>query len=233
MVQINHAQRELTLKVVYYGPALSGKTTNLMALHQQMDSEQRGRLLSVDTRDDRTLFFDMLPVYFRSATDFRVKLKLYTVPGQVMHAATRRLVLQNADAVAFIADAQRNASQVNNEAWRNMLDDMRANGLNPDTIPLVIQFNKMDLPDARSEEELLEIASKGPEPIYRAVAVRGEGVMETLHGLLRLTWRALDRDFGLETRHKLGEAEFLAGIFQGIDIGDSRSKPALVPAGGA
>lgn len=227
MVQINHALRELTLKVVYYGPALSGKTTNLVALHERVSTDLRGRLLSVDTRDDRTLFFDMLPVYFRSASDFKVKIKLYTVPGQVMHAATRRLVLQGADAVAFIADAQRSASPANNEAWRSMMEDMRANGLDPQKIPLVIQFNKMDLPDARTDEEMREIANKGPEPIFRSVAVRGEGVMETLHGLLQLTWRALDRDFGLEARHRLSEEEFLEGIFQGIDLEGARLPPLL------
>src|SRR5262245_13643523 len=107
MVQINQALRELAVKVVYYGPALSGKTTNLQALHERVSSDVRGRLLCVDTKDDRTLFFDMLPVYFRTTGDLKVKIKLYTVPGQVMHSATRRLVLQGADAIVFVADAQR------------------------------------------------------------------------------------------------------------------------------
>lgn len=219
MVQINHALRELSLKVVYYGPALSGKTSNLVALHKKMAPEQRGRLLSVDTKDDRTLFFDMLPVYVRSRSDLKVKIKLYTVPGQVMHAATRRLVLQNADAVVFVADAQRSASSTNNEAWRNMIEDMKANGLDPDTIPLVIQFNKMDLPDVRSDEELAAIEQKGREPVFRSVAVRGEGVVETLRGLLQLTWRTLEKEFSLESRHRLGEGDFLDGIFGGLDSG--------------
>lgn len=223
MVQINQAQRELSLKVVYYGPALSGKTTNLMALHDRVSSEVRGRLLCVDTRDDRTLFFDMLPVFFRTSSDLRVKIKLYTVPGQVMHASTRRLVLQGADAVAFIADAQRSASQANNEAWRNMLDDMRANGLDPETIPLVIQFNKSDLPDAKSEAEILQVAQKGREPVYRSVAVRGEGVIETLHGLLQLTFRELDRKFGIRSKFRLTEEEFLCEIFRNLDVGENKT----------
>lgn len=223
MVQINQAQRELSLKVVYYGPALSGKTTNLMALHDRVSSEVRGRLLCVDTRDDRTLFFDMLPVFFRTSSDLRVKIKLYTVPGQVMHASTRRLVLQGADAVAFIADAQRSASQANNEAWRNMLDDMRANGLDPETIPLVIQFNKSDLPDAKSEAEILQVAQKGREPVYRSVAVRGEGVIETLHGLLQLTFRELDRKFGIRSKFRLTEEEFLGEIFRNLELGENKT----------
>jgi len=225
MVQINQAQRELSLKVVYYGPALSGKTTNLMALHERVHSDVRGRLLTVDTKDDRTLFFDMLPVYFRTASDLKVKLKLYTVPGQVMHASTRRLVLQGADAVAFVADAQRSATQANNEAWRHMIEDMRANGIDPDTVPLVIQFNKMDLPGAKTDEELAEVAKRGKEPIYRSIAVRGEGVVETFHGLLQLTFRDLDRKFGIRAKFRLTEEEFLGEIFRNVDVQGAQLQP--------
>ena len=222
MVQINQAQRELTLKIVYYGPALSGKTTNLQALHDKVASEVRGRLLSVDTKDDRTLFFDMLPVGFKSGSGLKVKLKVYTVPGQVMHASTRRLVLQGADGVVFIADSQRSLAQVNNDAWRNMTEDMRQNGLEPTTIPLVIQFNKRDLPDARTDAEIEEIARKGKEPVYKAVAVRGEGVVETLHGLLQLTYRDLDRKYDLVGKFQLTEEEFLGQIFKNLDLSGTR-----------
>ena len=225
MVQINQALRELSLKVVYYGPALSGKTTNLMALHERVNSEVRGRLLTVDTKDDRTLFFDMLPVYFRTASDLKVKLKLYTVPGQVMHASTRRLVLQGADAVAFVADAQRSATQANNDAWRHMIEDMRANGIDPETVPLVIQFNKMDLPGAKTEAELDEVGKKGREPIFKSVAVRGEGVVETLHGLLQLTFRDLDRKFGIRAKFRLTEEEFLGEIFRNVDVQGAQLQP--------
>lgn len=232
MVQINQAQRELSLKVVYYGPALSGKTTNLMALHERVDSEVRGRLLTVDTKDDRTLFFDMLPVHFRTESELKVKIKLYTVPGQVMHASTRRLVLQGADAVAFVADGQRSATPTNNEAWRSMLEDMRANGIDPETVPLVIQFNKLDLPDARTPAEIAEVAKKGREPVYGAVAVRGEGVVETLHGLLQLTFRDLDRRFGIRTKFRIEEQEFLDSVFRNVDVAGARLSPVRV-AGGA
>src|SRR5512135_1722896 len=107
MVAFNHETREIAIKVVYYGPALSGKTTNLQALFQRIDPSVRGRLMTLDTKDDRTLFFDMMPVFFRSASGVKVKLKLYTVPGQVMHESTRRIVLQGTDAIAFVADGRR------------------------------------------------------------------------------------------------------------------------------
>lgn len=217
MVQINQALRELTLKIVYYGPALSGKTTNLISLHERVSSDVRGRLLTVDTKDDRTLFFDMLPVFFRASNDLKVKIKLYTVPGQVIHAATRRLVLQGADAVAFVADAQKSATQSNNDAWRNLMDDLRSNGLDPGTMPIVIQFNKMDLPDVKTPEEIADAQSRGREPIFMAVAVRGEGVVETLRGLLQLTFRDLDRRYGLGAKLRLGEDEFLSEIFKNLE----------------
>lgn len=217
MVQINHERRELSLKVVYYGPALSGKTTNLAALHDRVSGEVRGRLLSVDTKDDRTLFFDLLPIHFETG-DFRVKIKLYTVPGQVMHASTRRLVLQGADAVAFIADAQRSATQSNNEAWRNMMEDMRANGIDPSSTPIVIQFNKMDLPDVRTQAEIRAAEERGNEPIFPSIAIRGEGVVETLHGLLQLTFRNLQRNYGLASILRIDEEGFLANVFRNIDL---------------
>lgn len=234
MVQINQAQRELALKIVYYGPALSGKTTNLISLHERVASEVRGRLLTVDTKDDRTLFFDMLPVFFRSSNDLKVKIKLYTVPGQVIHAATRRLVLQGVDGVVFIADAQKSATQVNNDAWRNLMDDLRSNGLEPQDVPIVIQFNKMDLPGAMSDEEIRDAGEKGTEPVFRAIAVRGEGVVETLRGALQLTYRDLDRRYGLGAKFRLSEEEFLGGVFGSIDPRDARVDPAraMVVGGG-
>lgn len=224
MVQINHERRELSLKLVYYGPALSGKTTNLAALHDRVSSEVRGRLLSVDTKDDRTLFFDLLPIHFQSG-DFKVKIKLYTVPGQVMHASTRRLVLQGADAVAFIADAQRSATQSNNEAWRNMVEDMRANGIDPEATPTVIQFNKMDLPDVRTEAEIRAAEARGNEPIFPSIAIRGEGVVETLHGLLQITFRHLQKRYGLASILRVDEQGFLREIFRNIDLGGASVEP--------
>jgi signal recognition particle receptor subunit beta len=163
-VQLNHAQRELTVKIVYYGPGLSGKTTNLQMIHQRTQPDVRGRLLTVETHDDRTLFFDLLPVFFNTASGFKVKVKLFTVPGQVIHNATRRIVLQGADAVAFIADSRRSASPENNSYWKNLNENMRENGLDPAHVPIVIQFNKRDLPDTRTDAEIEEARKKGKEP---------------------------------------------------------------------
>ena len=128
-MQLNHAQRELALKLVYYGPGLSGKTTNLQQLHARSQKDACGRLLTVETHDDRTLFFDLLPVFFDSPSGYKVKVKLFTVPGQVIHNATRRVVLQNADGVAFIADSRREATAENNAYWKNLDENMRENGL--------------------------------------------------------------------------------------------------------
>jgi mutual gliding-motility protein MglA len=217
-VQLNHAQRELTLKIVYYGPGLSGKTTNLRAIHARARPEARGRLLSVETHEDRTLFFDLLPVFFTSSSGFKVKLKLFTVPGQVVHDATRRVVLQNADAVAFIADSRRSASAENNAYWRKLRANMREIGLDASQVPVVIQFNKRDLPDAQTDAELEEARKKGAEPVVGAVALRGEGVMETLHALLQSAWRNLDERARLSRNIGLTEKEFLTHIFQQMDL---------------
>lgn len=217
MVQFNHAQREITLKVVFYGPALSGKTTNLQMIHQFLDPNARGRLMTLDTADDRTLFFDLLPVFFKSKTGFKVKLKLYTVPGQVMHTSTRRIVLSGADGIAFIADSQRSEAKANTDAWRSLLENMKENGLSPDQVPIAIQFNKRDLPNVRTDAEIEEIRAKSKEPVFTAVAVRGEGVLETLFALLRLTYRKLNASYDFEGKFGISEGEFLRSVFKQVN----------------
>jgi hypothetical protein len=217
-VQLNHAQRELTLKLVYYGPGLSGKTTNLRCIHARARPEARGRLLSVETHEDRTLFFDLLPVFVTTDSGFKVKLKLFTVPGQVVHEATRRVVLQGSDAVAFIADSRRSAAAENNAYWRKLRANMRENGLDATQVPVVIQFNKRDLPDAQTDEELEAARKRGGEPVVGAVALRGEGVMETLYALLQSAWRNLDERMRLSRNIGLTEKEFLSLIFQQLDL---------------
>jgi len=216
-VQLNHAQRELTVKIVYYGPGLSGKTTNLQMVHQRTSPDVRGRLLTVETHDDRTLFFDLLPVFFSTSSGFKVKVKLFTVPGQVIHNATRRIVLQGADAVAFIADSRRSAGPENNAYWKNLYENMRENGLDPAQVPLVIQFNKRDLPDTKSDAEIEETKKKGKEPVIGAIAVRGIGVLETLHAVLQVAYRSLEARANLTKNIGLTEKEFLTQIFANID----------------
>ncbi len=217
MVQLNNEAREIAVKVVYYGPALSGKTTNLQALYQKIEPAVRGRLMTLDTKDDRTLFFDMLPVFFKTAAGLKVKLKLYTVPGQVIHESTRRIVLQGTDAIAFVADSRRSEAASTLAYWNNMLKNLEANGLDYRTLPIVVQLNKRDLPETRGDDELGDLRKVIRPPMVPAVAIRGEGVVETLWALLTLCYRSLDRNLGLETRWRIGEAEFLSRIFDHVD----------------
>lgn len=228
-VQLNHAQRELTVKIVYYGPGLSGKTTNLQMIHQRTLPEVRGRLLTVETHDDRTLFFDLLPVFFSTASGFKVKVKLFTVPGQVIHNATRRIVLQGADAVAFIADSRRSAAPENNAYWKNLVENMRENGLDPAQVPVVIQYNKRDLPDTKTDAEIEETRKKGKEPVVGAIAIRGVGVLETLFSVLQVAYRNIDGRAGLSKNIGLTEREFLTQVFNNIDTSGTELEKVFPP----
>jgi mutual gliding-motility protein MglA len=230
MVQFNADSREIAVKVVYYGPALSGKTTNLQSLFQKIDPKVRGRLMTLDTKDDRTLFFDMMPVFFRTQAGVKVKLKLYTVPGQVMHESTRRIVLQGTDAVAFVADSRRSEAASTLAYWNNMLKNLEANGLDFRSLPIVIQMNKRDLEDARREEEVGDLRRVIQPPMVPAVAIRGEGVVETLYAILQLCYRSLDKQFGLEAKWSIPEKEFLGRIFSHVDLAGTRLA-ATAPGG--
>jgi len=216
MAQFNEESRELAVKVVYYGPALSGKTTNLQALYQKMDPKVRGRLMTLDTKDDRTLFFDMMPVFFRAPGGVKVKIKLYTVPGQVMHESTRRIVLQGSDAVAFVADARRSETASTLAYWKDLLRNLEANGLDPRALPMVIQKNKMDLEGVR-DDDFADLVRPPRVPVIPAKAIQGEGVLETLGALLSLAYRDLDRSLGLARRFALPEKEFLGAVLAGVE----------------
>ncbi|MCP4679910.1 MAG: GTPase domain-containing protein [Deltaproteobacteria bacterium] len=191
-MQIDFEQKEIQLKVVYYGPALSGKTTNLVCIHRLCAPSNRGRLMTLETRDDRTLFFDLLPLHFESESGLSITVKVFTVPGQVIHNATRRLVLQGADSVAFIADSQTSQIEANQASFLNLKENLKQNGLNLKTMPLVIQFNKRDLPGIRTDAEIELMAKKGKEPVFKAVATQGTGIIETFMGLMKITWERLD-----------------------------------------
>jgi signal recognition particle receptor subunit beta len=199
-VQFDFAAKELIIKLVYYGPALSGKTTNLQSLHALADGGARGRLMTLETRDDRTLFFDMLPLTFQVEKEICIRIKLFTVPGQVIHCSTRRLVLQGADGVAFIADSQLAETDNNAAAFVDLRENLKANGLKIGQMPLVIQFNKRDLPNIRSDTELVELARRGKEPVFPAAALSGQGVLETFIGLLNRTYAGLDAQHNLQQK---------------------------------
>jgi signal recognition particle receptor subunit beta len=211
-LQFDFAAKELTFKLVYYGPALSGKTTNLQSLHLLADSGSRGRLMTLETRDDRTLFFDMLPLTFRAGREISIRIKLFTVPGQVIHGSTRRLVLQGADGVAFIADSQLAETENNAAAFLDLREDLKVNGIKIAQMPLVIQFNKRDLPNIRTDAELVELARRGKEPVFAAVATSGRGVLETFMGLLHLTYTALDAQHKLNVKFGLSTGPLLAEV---------------------
>jgi len=202
-MQIDFEKREIQLKMVYYGPGLSGKTTNLVYIHRRAAPSSRGRLMTLETKDDRTLFFDLLPMSFETQSGITIALKVFTVPGQVIHNATRRLVLQGADSVAFIADSQVSVTAANRDSFLNLKKNLEENGLDIKGMPLVIQFNKRDLPNIRPDSEIEQLAAKGREPVYKAVATTGEGVIETFFGLLNLTWKRLNAWHDLEGKFKV------------------------------
>lgn len=207
MAQIDFAERQLTLKVVYYGPPRSGKTTNIQALYSRVDTLNRGRLVTLDTKDDRTLFFDLLPIFFRSsALSFRVKV--YTVPGQPMHEATRRVVLRQADGVVFVADSHRSQTATNEAAYHNLVDNVARVGLERAALPVVVQYNKRDLDDIVAEMTPFEPG----QTVFGATAMNGDGVFETFYGLLAQMWDSLDARVGLGQPFKLDRAAFLAAI---------------------
>jgi signal recognition particle receptor subunit beta len=213
-VQLNFAAREVTLKLVYYGPALSGKTTNLRSLHELTQKESRGRLMTLETKDDRTLFFDMLPLVFRAddaaeGKGMSLRVKVFTVPGQVLHSSTRRLVLQGADGVAFIADSQIRETEANAASFLDLRDNLKELGLSLKVMPLIIQFNKRDLGAIRADHELEELAKRGKEPVFKASAVAGKGVLESFFGLLQITWNRLDQEHQLAKNIGIESSKFL------------------------
>ena len=212
MVQFNLRQKELTLKVVYYGPALSGKTSNLQQLHEMMDPSTRSHMLTLDTKEDRTLYFDFLPVEFDTVGGFSIKMKLFTVPGQVMHKSTRKVVLAGADAVAFIADSQRSVASANAYSWRDMEANLRAHGIDFDALPKVVQFNKRDMPDVKPLSQIKE--QWGDTPTFPAVATRGEGILETFRELMRVLYRGLEARHDFSSKFALSEDEFLKGVLK-------------------
>ena len=211
-MQVDFAAKELTVKLVYYGPALSGKTTNLRAIHWLGTSNACGELMTLETKNDRTLFFDMLPIALSSQSGLKIRLKLFTVPGQVMHDATRRLVLQGTDGIAFIADSQRSEADANRESFLNLKKNLEQNGIDPARVPIIIQFNKRDMEDVRTDEELEAIARQSREPIYKAVPTRGYGVMQTLRGLIHETWNKLEEEHQLEKKFGISPVRFMNEI---------------------
>lgn len=198
MVQINFAKREINCKLVYYGPGLSGKTTNLEVVHKKAPASKKGELTSIATEGDRTLFFDYMPLELGKVGGMNTKFQLYTVPGQVYYNATRKLVLQGADGVVFVADSQPDKMDENLESFQNLEENLREQGLDPKTIPMVLQWNKRDLPNILPVEELDKRMNKYGAPTFEAVAVTGDGVFPTLKKLAQIVLEKLNREYGLQ-----------------------------------
>ncbi|HSL98534.1 MAG TPA: GTPase domain-containing protein [Candidatus Limnocylindria bacterium] len=182
---INYSTREINCKIVYYGPGLCGKTTNLQYIFKRMNPESRGKMISLATETDRTLFFDFLPVSMGEIRGFKTRFHLYTVPGQVFYDASRRLILRGVDGVVFCADSQLTRMDSNLESFDNLKINMREQGYDPDRIPLVLQYNKRDINSVASVAELHALLNYRNVPEFEAVATTGVGVFETLKAIIK------------------------------------------------
>lgn len=178
MAVINYSKKEISAKIVYYGPSLCGKTTNIQAIYQSVKPDQKGKLVSLATEADRTLFFDFLPIEIANIRGFKTRLHFYTVPGQVYYNSTRRAVLTGVDGLVFVADSQRDKMEENTESLANLEENLNYYGKSMRSIPLVIQYNKRDLPDVMSVAEMNQILNPEGYPHTEAVATTGEGVLE-------------------------------------------------------
>lgn len=212
MTEMNEQHQRLTIKLVFYGPALSGKTTNLTRLHDLLAPQLKGEMMTLETEGDRTLFFDLLPLGFTAPSGLLIKFKLFTVPGQVVHDGTRKAVLSRSDGVMFVADSQNNQTLNNGASFDNLIANIGMVGLDLATLPLVVQFNKRDLPDILSEQEIHQRWSQAPWPVYFASALEGSGVLESFNALLGAVYDRLEPQFGFAGTHGLSRAAFIACV---------------------
>ena len=226
MALFNYATRELSAKIVYYGPGLSGKTTNIEMVHRMLRPEQKGRLISLPTETDRTLFFDFLPLDLGEIKGFKVRFHLYTVPGQVFYNATRRLVLQGVDGVVFVADSQADMMDSNRESLKNLQENLATYGKKLQELPYVIQYNKRDLKNIESVGNLDGQLNPMHVPAFEGIALTGEGVTETLVAISRRVFQNLRKTLLMpgETEES-EEFEDLAGTTIGEKFGGEEAAP--------
>ena len=200
MASINYAAREISVKVVYYGPGLSGKTTNLQVIHRKVPPEYKSDMVSLATETDRTLFFDFLPLDLGKIKGFATKFQLYTVPGQVYYNATRKLVLRGVDGIVFVADSAPDKMQENIESFQNLEENLAEYGYKRENIPIIIQYNKRDLPNAMAVEELQRIVNKYNLPWTEAVANKGKGVFDSLKLIGKIVIDHLNKKYSRQSR---------------------------------
>ena len=185
MTFINYAAREINCKIVYYGPGLCGKTTNIQYIYEKTNPAAKGKLISLATETDRTLFFDFLPLDLGTIKGFKTRFHLYTVPGQVFYDASRKLILKGVDGVVFVADSQEARMEANIESVRNLEENLKAQGYDLMKIPYILQLNKRDLPNVVPAEDMIRILQYKGEPVFQAIATRGMGVFETLKAVAK------------------------------------------------
>ena len=208
MAVFNYQKKEIDAKIVYYGPGISGKTTNLQFIHQHLKPEQRGKMVSLATDEERTLFFDFLPIELESVRGFRTRFHLYTVPGQVYYGATRRAVLTGADGIIFVADSQRDRMEDNLISIKDLEENLHYYGRKVETLPLILQYNKRDLPNVLPIDELNSKINRLNVPYFESVAILGKGVFETLTMMCRMVLKTIED--GIDTQ-KGSPAPFSAG----------------------
>src|SRR5438034_1181968 len=193
MSMINYASREINCKLVYYGPGLGGKTTDLEHIYGKVSPNTRGKMISLATETERTLFFDFLPVDLGTIRGFKTRFHLYTVPGQVYYNASRKLILNGVDGIVFVADSQIERMEANFETMENLQEHLKEHNLNFSTIPYVLQLNKRDLPNAMAVPELTKELQKKGEPVLEGIAIQGVGVFETLKEVAKLVLAELKK----------------------------------------
>jgi signal recognition particle receptor subunit beta len=221
VAQVDFAERQLTLKLVYYGPPLSGKTSNLRVLHDKVDRLNRGRLMMLDTRDDRTLFFDLLPIFFRTS-GFSFRIKVYTVPGQPVHEATRKVVLAGSDGIVFVADSSPDQRDANRLSWTGLVANLAALGLH--ALPIVVQYNKRDLPNRIPLDEVDRFDDPN-RPIAEACAKSGDGVIPTFFELVGRAWDHLGTDLQLGAKLGIDGAAFRHALAEHVGV----TEPGRIP----
>jgi signal recognition particle receptor subunit beta len=230
MVVVSYSGREINAKIVYYGPGLSGKTTNLEKIYDSVPESNRGRMVSMKTQTDRTLFFDLLPLDLGELSGMKTRFLLYTVPGQVYYNATRKLVLKGVDAVVFVADSSPDKMAENRESLTNLEQNLKSYGLDLKTVPWVIQFNKRDLPNALTVDQMNKELNRWGVPTYEAQAANGTGVFETLRGVSKLLLSKISKDVVEKDR---GIGTSARGTKAAVDLGEERpssSKPGILQA---
>jgi mutual gliding-motility protein MglA len=230
MALINYANKEINAKIVYYGPGLSGKTTNIQYVFQRLKPEHRGKLITLPTQTDRTLFFDFLPVEIPDVKGFTTRFHLYTVPGQVFYNATRKMVLKGVDGIVFVADSQKEKLSDNIDSLKNLEENLNEYGKSIKTIPFVFQYNKRDLNEINSPAELNKRLNEMGYPSIEAIATTGKGVMETLSAISRMVLRHLRDSYESQKILRYGESSNTGGEREEI-IKDrpAQTKPEVSP----